>query len=97
MFNRVGGILAPQIVNLNNLYHNAHFIVFGILGVVAGLLVLLLPETLGRPLPTRPEDIYNNIKKVDSDIIKPDVQPSDKQSLLNNIDEDDENMESITM
>lgn len=88
VFNRVGGILAPQIVNLNNIYHNAHFIVFGIVGVIAGFLCLLLPETVGRPLPNSPEDLYKNVKKLDDYVIKMDLKSADKQALLTSAEED---------
>jgi len=60
--------MAPQIVNLNNIYHNAHFVVFGVLGCLAGVLCLMLPETLGRPLPESPEEIYPNSKRSEKEI-----------------------------
>ena len=60
--------MAPQIVTLNKLYHNSHFIVFGVLGCVSGVLGLLLPETLGRPLPDTPEDIYRQVTKLDKEV-----------------------------
>lgn len=90
VFNRVGGILAPQIVNLNNLYHNGHFIAFGVVGILAGLLGLLLPETLGRPLPSTPDDIYKQVKKIDSDITLLERKSADKQALLSSLDDDEE-------
>ena len=95
VFNRVGGIMAPQIVSLNNIYHNAHFIVFGITGIIAGFLGLVLPETLGRPLPNTPDEIYAQVKKLDSSVIKMKVGSADKQPLMNGMDDvhDEENMQ----
>lgn len=92
MLSRVGGILAPQIVSLHHIYHNSHFVVFGCLGVIAGLLGLMLPETLGRPLPNTPEEIYRQVKKADSDVVKMSVGSSDRRSLINNMDEENIDM-----
>ncbi|XP_013378740.1 organic cation transporter protein [Lingula anatina] len=52
MFARVGGVLAP-LVNLMGAYTIRQFppIVFGVTSLVAGLLALLLPETMGLPMP----------------------------------------------
>ena len=66
---RLGGIAAPQIVNLDNISHNSHFLVFGVLGCVSGILSMILPETLGRPLPETPEDIYGRHRKIEKDSI----------------------------
>ena len=64
VFNRLGGTVSPQIVNLNNVSHNAHFLVFGALGCISGVLCTFLPETLGRPLPEKSEHIYGPTKSV---------------------------------
>jgi len=72
--------MAPLIVNLNNIYHNAHFVVFGVVGCLAGVLCLLLPETLGRPLPESPEEIYQSSKEVK--IVSLELEKSDKRPLL---------------
>ncbi|XP_013396582.1 organic cation transporter protein-like [Lingula anatina] len=52
MIARVGGILAP-LVNLTGSYTSKEIppIVFGVTSLVAGLLALLLPETLGTHMP----------------------------------------------
>lgn len=90
VFNRVGGIMAPQIVNLNNIYHNSHFVMFGMMGILAGFLGSVLPETLGKPLPDTPDEIYAQVKKLDSDVIKMKVGSADNRPLLDGMDEDEE-------
>lgn len=80
--------MAPQIVSLNNVYHNSHFIVFGLLGCFSGVLAFLLPETLGRPLPDTPEDLYKQVKKLDKEVIA--LNLSDRQTLLSGMTDDEE-------
>ncbi|XP_060074393.1 organic cation transporter protein-like [Ylistrum balloti] len=57
---RVGGIVAPQINQLNYYSKALPFTVFGSLALLCGLLVLFLPETAGKPLP---DNLENNIGK----------------------------------
>ncbi|XP_033750131.1 organic cation transporter protein-like [Pecten maximus] len=47
---RVGGIIAPQINQLNYYSKAMPFTVFGSLALLCGILVLFLPETAGKPL-----------------------------------------------
>uniref|UniRef100_A0A1I8FLQ9 MFS domain-containing protein n=1 Tax=Macrostomum lignano TaxID=282301 RepID=A0A1I8FLQ9_9PLAT len=56
---RIGGLLAPQIVLLNAFWQPLPFVLIGALAVSAGLLALLLPETLRQPLPETIEDGEN--------------------------------------
>ncbi|PIK61783.1 putative solute carrier family 22 member 15-like [Apostichopus japonicus] len=51
---RVGGIAAPL---LSNYGEDITFVGFGVTGVISGLLMLTLPETLGLPLPETIEDV----------------------------------------
>ncbi|XP_068268913.1 solute carrier family 22 member 2-like [Nyctibius grandis] len=56
----VGGIIVPFIVyRLVEVWHDLPLIVFTVLGLIAGGLVLLLPETKGRVLPETVEDVEN--------------------------------------
>lgn len=48
---RIGGILAPQILQLNSDSKALPFTVFGSLALLCGILFLFLPETAGKPLP----------------------------------------------
>ncbi|XP_069998962.1 organic cation transporter protein-like [Penaeus vannamei] len=53
---RIGGIVAPFVASLAHTYKPLPLLVFGGLSIVAGLLVVLLPETVGCELPqTIPE------------------------------------------
>ncbi|PIK36869.1 putative solute carrier family 22 member 15-like [Apostichopus japonicus] len=51
---RVGGIAAPL---LSNYGEDITFVGFGVTGVISGLLMLMLPETLGLPLPETIDDV----------------------------------------
>uniref|UniRef100_A0A8C2SXT1 Solute carrier family 22 member 2-like n=1 Tax=Coturnix japonica TaxID=93934 RepID=A0A8C2SXT1_COTJA len=56
----VGGIAVPFIVyRLVEIWHELPLIVFTVLGLIAGVLVLFLPETKGRVLPETVEDVEN--------------------------------------
>ncbi|XP_068040652.1 solute carrier family 22 member 2-like [Anomalospiza imberbis] len=56
----IGGVIAPFIVyRLVEIWHDLPLIVFTVLGLIAGGLVLLLPETKGRVLPETVEDVEN--------------------------------------
>ncbi|XP_062392046.1 organic cation/carnitine transporter 2 [Sardina pilchardus] len=51
MASRVGSISAPYFIYLGNYYRSLPYILMGALSVLSGLLSLLLPESLGMPLP----------------------------------------------
>ncbi|XP_061480279.1 solute carrier family 22 member 2-like isoform X3 [Rhineura floridana] len=56
----IGGIITPFIVyRLADVWHELPLIVFAVIGLVDGGLVLLLPETKGKPLPETIEDAEN--------------------------------------
>ncbi|XP_070788719.1 solute carrier family 22 member 2-like [Pituophis catenifer annectens] len=56
----IGGIITPFIVyRLANIWHELPLIVFAVIGLVDGGLVLLLPETKGKPLPETIDDAEN--------------------------------------
>lgn len=53
---RIGGICAPLVLLLDGLWQPLPQIVFGATSVIAGLLVVLLPETKGQPMPQTTEE-----------------------------------------
>lgn len=75
MSNRICGVLAPQIVALSSVSLDIHFIIFGVLGLFAAGLTLLLPETLGKPLPEQEKDVIS-------------LNSPDRQQLLNDVDDE---------
>ncbi|XP_037732275.1 organic cation transporter protein [Drosophila subpulchrella] len=63
MVARVGGILAPYLKMLGEIWRPLPLIICGALSLTAGLLSLLLPETLNKPMPETIEDGENFGKK----------------------------------
>ncbi|XP_060687121.1 solute carrier family 22 member 2-like [Hemiscyllium ocellatum] len=56
----IGGVVSPFIVyRLAAIWIELPLVVFGVTGLIAGVLVLLLPETKGVPLPDTIEDAEN--------------------------------------
>ncbi len=51
MFAMVGGMVAPHVLVLQDVYAGLPLLVFGALSIIAGTLALALPEPTGKPLP----------------------------------------------
>jgi len=59
MFARVGGLSAPVILQLFAATPTVPPIIFGVLGIICGFLIILLPETAGSRLPQTLEESEN--------------------------------------
>lgn len=57
MTSRIGGILVPLLLILEEVWISLPFLVFGSVSIIAALLCLVLPETKGRPLPSTIDDL----------------------------------------
>ncbi|XP_071950320.1 organic cation transporter protein-like [Antedon mediterranea] len=53
---RIGSIIAPYFLYLNNFYGGSALLLFGISAAVGGILVYFLPETRNKPLPENMEE-----------------------------------------
>uniref|UniRef100_A0A8C3HPL0 Major facilitator superfamily (MFS) profile domain-containing protein n=1 Tax=Chrysemys picta bellii TaxID=8478 RepID=A0A8C3HPL0_CHRPI len=61
---RFGGVLAPFVPSMKTLNPSVPFMVFGISGVSAGFLTLLLPETLNKPIAESIEDLQGPVYQI---------------------------------
>ncbi|XP_038044780.1 organic cation transporter protein-like [Patiria miniata] len=71
---RAGGMVAPFIVYLNVIHNSIPMIVFGVVSLVAGLLVLPLPETNNRALP---ETLDDGAKLTSKEPTEDDASPAE--------------------
>ncbi|XP_062586265.1 organic cation transporter protein-like [Saccostrea cucullata] len=78
---RIGGMLAPQILELGVFWAPLPLLLFGALSAVAGLLALILPETNGRPLPQTIDDILYPDKLKHRDDMTLEIKQSEKKDL----------------
>ncbi|XP_070532073.1 organic cation transporter protein-like [Ptychodera flava] len=53
---RIGGILAPQLLLMSKIWAKLPAVVFGVACILAGILILPLPETRGKKLPESLEE-----------------------------------------
>lgn len=56
-FMRIGSMIAPFVSSLNMTVPWLPTVIFGLLPILTGLVVLLLPETKGRTLPDSMDDV----------------------------------------
>ncbi|KAJ8021281.1 Solute carrier family 22 member 6 [Holothuria leucospilota] len=63
---RIGGILAPLILILEEVWPSLPVLIFGSFSIAAGCLCLLLPETKGKPLPSTTRETKSLYRKIDS-------------------------------
>lgn len=69
---RLGGMVAPQILELSTFWGPLPLILFGGLAVLSGCLSLLLPETSGKPLPQTLDDLKRSSSKTGLELEVPD-------------------------
>ncbi|XP_041067860.1 solute carrier family 22 member 15-like isoform X2 [Carcharodon carcharias] len=95
MSSRLGGILAPFLPSLKSIHWSMHFVVFGATGLLAGILSLLLPETLNETLPDNLSDLRNvTYRQLGEDVVLLQLQEikmaSDVNHAENNNSENEE-------
>ncbi|XP_042240526.1 organic cation transporter protein-like isoform X2 [Homarus americanus] len=86
---RFGAMLAPFSNDLSLIYGPLPMIVFGVLSLVAGLLNIVMPETLNTSLPETVADALH-LGRGRSVAVQETGSPEEEQCLLNDDDDDDE-------
>ncbi|KAK5650490.1 hypothetical protein RI129_001519 [Pyrocoelia pectoralis] len=67
MFGRIGSMSAPQVPILKHYWQHLPLVLFGTTAVIASVLSLLFPETMGVPLPDTIEEAENIGNKIKSE------------------------------
>ncbi|KAM5224689.1 solute carrier family 22 member 6 [Hipposideros larvatus] len=73
---RVGSIVSPLVSMTSELYPTMPLFIYGTIPVAASAVVVLLPETLGQPLPDTVQDIENRRRR------KPKRQQQEQQKQM---------------
>ncbi|KAM3933953.1 solute carrier family 22 member 15 isoform 1-T2 [Leptodactylus fuscus] len=98
MVSRFGGILAPFIPGMRSVHWSLPYVVFGGSGLSAGLLSLLLPETLNCPLPETLSDLqvstYRRLEE-ESCLLSEGTAKGNAGTVVNSEDEDEEEEELL--
>lgn len=64
---RIGGIISPFVSLLDDVIPGFQFTILGVVMLVSGLSALLLPETMGKPLPETIHDVEEKDTGLDND------------------------------
>ncbi|KAL7389059.1 hypothetical protein ABVT39_025785 [Epinephelus coioides] len=81
----IGGIICPfMLYRLTEIWLELPLIIFGVIAVVAGSLVLLLPETRGVPLPETIDDVEFPYRKKEDVVENQQMNNLLKSDLRNN-------------
>lgn len=74
--------MCPYLAQLGSVFPNLHFLLFGGMAFLAGVVNLQLPETMGRPLPEDMGDLLKMLSGSSEDSKKKQASPSTKYSVL---------------
>ncbi|XP_046592505.1 organic cation transporter protein isoform X1 [Neodiprion lecontei] len=66
-FARIGGVIAPYINHLSEIWTPLPMVIFGVCALIGGIMSLLLPETLNKKLPESIQDGEQFGKKIRGD------------------------------
>ncbi|PIK46958.1 putative organic cation transporter protein, partial [Apostichopus japonicus] len=94
---RIGSVIAPLILLLEDVWIGLPYFYFGGAATLAGLLCLLLPETKGKPLPTTIQDTEQLARKLEKLREPPLLFGIENPSWKANISMDNEGEEKETL
>ncbi|PIK35471.1 putative organic cation transporter protein-like [Apostichopus japonicus] len=94
---RIGSVIAPLILLLEDVWIGLPYFIFGGAATLAGLLCLLLPETKGKPLPTTIQDTEQLARKLEKLREPPSLFGIENPSWKANTSMDNEGEEEETL